>query len=198
MTESTPVERSAKYNDIVSAAQALFGEVGYDKTGVREIAERAPLALGTLYSYFPDGKAGVLAAALNERVARLAAYVSHTGETDPVDAFFARVRRLNGEVVRDPFLRRIFADQDRVTEPRLRERGREIIDQFGAQAVAELRRLTSRGAIRCDDPEAVAVLLRVANSGWIAAHPGVVPGVQYDRFLDVLVDSVRALVRVAR
>jgi len=195
MTELATGDMPAKYGDIITAAQELFGEVGYDKTGVREIAERAHIAIGTLYSYFADGKIGVLTAALNERVERLAAYMVQTNETDPVDAFLDRVRRLNSEIARDPFLRRVFIDQDRVTEPRLRERGRQIIDDFGNEAVAELHRLTKAGLARCDDPEAVAVLLRVANVGWIATHASGVQTVEHVRFHETLLAAVRALIR---
>ena len=76
MTDPAAVQRSPKYYDIVAAAQVLFGEVGYYKTGVREIAERAHIALGTLYSQFPDGKIGVLSAAMTERVERLMDHIS--------------------------------------------------------------------------------------------------------------------------
>lgn len=195
VSESAATERSAKYGDIVAAAQQLFGEVGYEKTGVREIADRAHIALGTLYSYFGDGKIGVLTAALNERVDRLTAYVAQTDQTDPVEAFLDRVRRLNSEIARDPFLRQIFTERDRVTEPRLRERGREIVDKFGTAATTELRRLRKAGLVRCEDPDAVVVLLRVANTGWITSQPSEGHTVEHDRLLDVLIGSVRALIR---
>lgn len=194
MSEPATAERSAKYGDIIAAAQELFGEIGYDKTGVREIAERAHIAVGTLYSYFADGKIGVLTAALNERVERLTAHAAHTDETGPLDAFLDRVRRLNAEIARDPFLRRLFLEQDRMTEPRLRERGRQIVDTFGNEAIAELKRLTAAGQAHCDDPEAVAVLLRAANVGWISTHGSGAHTVDHTRFLDVLIASVRALI----
>jgi AcrR family transcriptional regulator len=195
MSRSAAAERSAKFGDIVTAAQELFGQVGYDKAGVREIALRAHIALGTLYSYFNDGKIGVLTAALNERVERLTAYVAETDEADPLEAFLDRVRRLNGEIVRDPFLRRLFTDADRLTEPRLRERGREIIDFFSTAAIEELRRLSATGLARCEDPEAVETLLRVANIGWIVTQSHGSRGVDHDRFLGALIESVRALIR---
>ncbi|MGB5112551.1 MAG: fumarylacetoacetate hydrolase family protein [Mycobacterium sp.] len=195
MTTPNTGEQPAKYGDIITAAQELFGEVGYDKTGVREIAERAHIAIGTLYSYFADGKIGVLTAALNERVERLITFVLGTEETDPVEAFLDRARRLNSEVVRDPFLRRLFIDQDRVTEPRLRERGQQIVDLFGTEAVAELNRLVDAGLAQCADPEAVAVLLRVANVGWIATQRSGAHSVDHARFTDTVIASVRALLR---
>jgi hypothetical protein len=106
-----------------------------------------------------------------------------------------RVRRLNSEIVRDPFLRRLFIEGNRVTEPRLRELGRQRIDQFDTAAISELRRLTTQGLVRCDDPEAVVMLLRVATTGWISAQPSGAHTVEHDRLLDVLISSVRALIR---
>ncbi|CAN5323110.1 hypothetical protein BH11ACT7_BH11ACT7_03760 [soil metagenome] len=188
--------RSPKYADIVAAAQALFGEVGYEKTGVREIAERAHLSLGTIYAHFPDGKSGVLSAALDERIERLMSHAAQTDKSDPLEAFLDRVRRLNSEIVRDPFLRRVFTDHERVTEPRLQERGREIVTLVSKAAVQELESLTAQGFADCRDPEAVATLLRVANTGWIAAQNVGAPNVAHERLLDALLDSVAALIGV--
>ncbi|MGV0594976.1 TetR/AcrR family transcriptional regulator [Mycolicibacterium porcinum] len=195
MSESAQADRSPKHADIIGAAQELFGEVGYAKTGVREIADRAHIALGTLYSQFPDGKVGVLTAAMNERVERLSAYIAHSDETDPVEAFLDRVRRLNIEIVRDPFLRRTFLEQGRVSDVRLRQRGREIVGSFDDLAIAELRRLTKAGLTQCDDPEAVAAALRLTNVGWITAQAAGLSNVEHDRVLNVLIDAVRALIR---
>ncbi|MGA8327821.1 MAG: TetR/AcrR family transcriptional regulator [Mycobacterium sp.] len=195
MTDAATVRRSTKYYDIVAAAQVLFGEVGYDKTGVREIAGRAHIALGTLYSQFPDGKIGVLSAAMTERVERLVDHISRSERNEPVEAFLDRVRRLNSEIVRDPFLRKLFLEQGEAYEPRLREHGRELIDSFTSLAVAELTRLTESGEAACTDPEAVAVLMRTATIGWIAAHASGTANVDHDRLLDVLIAAVRALLR---
>jgi AcrR family transcriptional regulator len=195
VTEPAAVQRSPKYYDIVAAAQVLFGEVGYHKTGVREIAERAHIALGTLYSQFPDGKIGVLSAAMTERVERLVGHISRTDHSDPVEAFLDRVRRLSSEIMRDPFLRRLFLEQGHVTEPRLREHGRELIDSFNSLAVAELTRLTETGEAVCTDPEAVSVLMRTTTVGWIAAHASGTATVDHERLLNVLFAAVRALIR---
>jgi len=188
------VQRSAKYYDTVAAAQVLFGEVGYEKTGVREIAERAHIALGTFYSQFPDGKIGVLSAAMTERVERLMDHVARTERSEPLEAFLDSVRRLNSEIVRDPFLRKLFLEQGHAYEPRLREHGRELIDSFSSLAVAELTRLTESGEAACTDPEAVAVLMRTATVGWIAAHASGTATVDHERLLDVLIAAVRALI----
>jgi AcrR family transcriptional regulator len=195
VTEPAAEQRSPKYHDIVAAAQVLFGEVGYDKTGVREIAERAHIALGTLYSQFPGGKIGVLSAAMTERVERLMDHISRTEHSEPVEAFLDRVRRLSSEIVRDPFLRKLFLEQGQAYEPRLREHGRELIDAFTSLAVAELTRLAESGEAGCTDPEAVAVLMRTATIGWIVAHASGTATVDHERLLNVLIAAVRALIR---
>ena len=71
-------------------------------------------------------------------------------------------------------------------EPRLRKHGRDLIDSFTSLAVAELTRLTESGEAACTDPEAVAVLMRTATIGWIAAHASGTADVDHERLLDVL------------
>ena len=41
---------------ILEATLAVFGEVGYHKARIEDIAERAGVAKGTIYLYFPSKK----------------------------------------------------------------------------------------------------------------------------------------------
>ena len=41
---------------VLSAAEAIFGEKGYDRASIVEITQRAGVAQGTFYVYFPDKK----------------------------------------------------------------------------------------------------------------------------------------------
>lgn len=190
---------SPKYFDVVAAAQHLIGENGYEKTSVRQIADQAHLALGTLYSYFPEGKVAILTAALDERVEHLASALDRVDRNDPVEAFLTRVATLNIEIVEDPFLRRLFADLDRIGEPRLRECGRTVIDTFGDRAHAELLRLNELGLIRCEDPEAVITLIRVSTTGWISAQSlRACHAVEHHRLVHVLIDALRATMTAHR
>ncbi len=50
---STPAQR-ARRERIVRAAQALLEERPYDQIQIRDISEKADVALGTLYRYFPS------------------------------------------------------------------------------------------------------------------------------------------------
>lgn len=41
---------------LLDAAEAIFGEKGYDRASITEITQRAGVAQGTFYVYFPDKK----------------------------------------------------------------------------------------------------------------------------------------------
>jgi AcrR family transcriptional regulator len=55
---------------ILDAAEQVFGELGYHQAGIAEITQRAEVALGTFYLYFPDKHAvfADLVRALNYRL----------------------------------------------------------------------------------------------------------------------------------
>ena len=60
--------KAANRAAILEAALAVFGELGYDAAGVRDIVRRTGLASGTFYNYFPD-KATVLRAVVETAAA---------------------------------------------------------------------------------------------------------------------------------
>ncbi|WP_211261376.1 TetR/AcrR family transcriptional regulator [Pseudonocardia acaciae] len=183
-----------KARDVLAAARELFGQVGYAKAGVREIARRANVAVGTVYAHFPSGKVDVLEAVMSDRMRSLVAHVLGSPLEDPVERFLDATRRLNSELVRDPLLRKLRSEQGRIPEPRLRERGRQIEDRFHAIAVDRLREMDAAGLIHCPDPEAVATLLRVTTRGWLQARDDGRDLVEHDRMLEMLLDGVRALI----
>jgi AcrR family transcriptional regulator len=55
-------QAAASRASLVDAARSCFTEQGYDATTVAAILERAHMARGALYHYFPDGKAEIFAA----------------------------------------------------------------------------------------------------------------------------------------
>lgn len=63
-------EREARERAILEAAKGVFLEKGYDAATMEEIAERAELGKGTLYSYF-RGKEEIALALLSEGVEEL-------------------------------------------------------------------------------------------------------------------------------
>src|SRR3954469_16122969 len=107
---SIPASQLARRERILEAAMELATEGGYDAVQMREVAERADVALGTLYRYFPS-KVHLLVAAMGrtfqslqesarvdggdgtpqERVYRVVAAVTR---------YLARHRRLSGAMIR--------------------------------------------------------------------------------------------------
>src|SRR3954468_20979209 len=105
-----PASQAARREPILDAAMELATEGGWDAVQMREVAERAEVALGTLYRYFPS-KVHLLVSVLGrtfsdlhdsiqvdravgtpqERVYRVVAVMTR---------YLARHRRLSGAMVR--------------------------------------------------------------------------------------------------
>jgi TetR/AcrR family transcriptional regulator, cholesterol catabolism regulator len=67
--------QKARRTRVIAAAMELAGEGGYDAVQMRDVAERADVALGTIYRYFAS-KDQLLAAALVEWAEELRSQVS--------------------------------------------------------------------------------------------------------------------------
>jgi len=103
--------KAANRAALVDAARAVFGELGYEAVGVRDIVRRTDLASGTFYNYFPD-KEAVFRAVVGETGAEVrrrvrAARTSARGFPEFVEAGY---RAYFAAIVEDPatfaFLRR--------------------------------------------------------------------------------------------
>ena len=83
---------------VVNAAVALFRRQGYAGTGLNDIVDASGAPKGSLYYYFPAGKASIAAAAIEEAGRRVAETVaklaSETGSTG--DLLRAHARLLSG------------------------------------------------------------------------------------------------------
>jgi AcrR family transcriptional regulator len=105
----TPAAQVARRERILDAAMELASEGGYDAVQMREVAERAEVALGTLYRYFPS-KVHLLVAALGRTFQQLRDSVPAGDKGTPeervyrvvahVTRFLAKNRRLSGAMVR--------------------------------------------------------------------------------------------------
>jgi AcrR family transcriptional regulator len=109
-TRDAPASQVARRERIVDAAMELASEGGYDAVQMREVAERAEVALGTLYRYFPS-KVHLLVSALGRTFAQLQDSVPTNGEKGTpeertyrvvahVTRYLAKNRRLSGAMVR--------------------------------------------------------------------------------------------------
>jgi AcrR family transcriptional regulator len=137
-----PAERAdarANRGRILNAAIALLAERG-SEAEMREIAERAGLAVGTVYNHFP-GKDELIIAVMREAFGEIEQAVAHaTAESDPVVAI-------------ETFLRDALAVAERygalmadVAEGRLAAPRKEAIDEERRAAIGErLNDIVMRG-----------------------------------------------------
>jgi AcrR family transcriptional regulator len=127
-----PASQLARRERILDAAVELASEGGYDAVQMREVADRADVALGTLYRYFPS-KVHLLVSAMGRTFEELQASVtpSDAATSTPqervyrvvaaVTRYLAKNRRLSGAMIRAL----VSADVDAGSE----------VDAVGAQMV---------------------------------------------------------------
>jgi len=108
---------------ILNATLALASKGGYEAVQMRTVAERADVALGTLYRYFPS-KIHLLVGALTEEMEQIQDKLDRRpipGET-PADRMLYVLSRVTGSMQRDPMLTEamtrafMFADPSAATE----------------------------------------------------------------------------------
>lgn len=142
---------------LLDAAEAVFGELGFHNAGIVEITQRADVALGTFYLYFPDKKAIFqdLVRTLNTRL-RGAIRDQIRGLDDRLeqevagfDTFFEFVRKHRN-------LYRVILQAETVDEELFRWHYRTLADGY----IRGLRRAQAAGQVRTDlEPEALAYSL---------------------------------------
>lgn len=103
----TPSQRERRER-IIRAATALASRGGYDGVQMREIAEQADVALGTLYRYFPS-KVHLLVAVMRAQTDRLRQSVEknpgpQVGEASAADRVLHVLQRATRALERDPNL----------------------------------------------------------------------------------------------
>jgi len=109
ITRAIPASQLARRERILDTAMALAAEGGYDAVQMREVAERADVALGTVYRYFPS-KVHLLVAAMSRTFETLQENVRVDASGTPeeriyravaaVTRYLARNRRLSGAMIR--------------------------------------------------------------------------------------------------
>lgn len=142
---------------LLDAAEAVFGESGFHQATIVEITQRAGVALGTFYLYFPDKKAAfdelvrMLNRTMRQEIRQAVAALDDRLEMEVVgfDTFFKFVRRHRN-------LYRVIRQAEFVDESLYRW-------HYETMARAYVRGLTDaqrRGQVRTDlDPETIAYTL---------------------------------------
>jgi len=142
---------------LIDSAETVFGELGFHNAGIVEITQRADVALGTFYLYFPDKKAifADLVRALNARlrhdIAERVRGLDDRLEQEVVgfETFFEFVRQHRN-------LYRVIVQAETVDEDLYRWHYRTLADGY----VRGLRQAQAKGQVRDDlDAETLAYSL---------------------------------------
>jgi len=200
MTEATHGRRERKKEEtkrrIFVAALQLFHDKGFEHTTVDEITERADVAKGTFFNYFPR-KESVLAYLSEEWLERVEeqAAQKHLLAADRITGFFVAVASAYGEnrtlahLVVHAGMQQMFCPED------LQSRGRLV--SLVKDAVSEGQ---ASGEFRTDiEPGAIFLALGAAFMGtlfwWVGhEHPGEVDVPRDEARLE---DVIRAQLRLA-
>ena len=100
-TERVIARLAARHEAIVAAARALAGETGMSAVQIVPVAERAGIASGTVYRYFPskeDLVAALVAATAEQEIAAIRGAV--TAAPGPLSALAAAVMAFAGRALR--------------------------------------------------------------------------------------------------
>jgi AcrR family transcriptional regulator len=174
---------------ILDATIKLAAEGGFDAVQMREVADQADVALGTLYRYFPS-KIHLLVSALSrefDSVEEVSKTRAVPGET-PYDRVMFVLERTTRALQRDPKLTEaltrafMFADSS----------VKDTIDEVGMKLTALIGRAMS-GAPDHEPTKEEADIVRVIADVWLAALVGWVTG--RERPSDVL-HSMEVAVRL--
>ncbi len=178
---------------LLEAALALFRGKGYTATTVEEITDRADVAKGTFFNYFPS-KEALLGELVVWQIEQLRAELEASRETvpSPVARIKLLVRRMHAQAIDDMRLvRRAFASR-LSSPPPPPHRARYRVHGLFTDLVNEAQ---ACGEIRSDvDAELVSDLLHMSYfRRMVACHPGDGDPPTIDRFeqiIDLLLEGL--------
>jgi AcrR family transcriptional regulator len=141
---------------LLEAAEAVFGEKGYERASIAEITQRAGVAQGTFYVYFPDKRVifTELVRDLNDRL-RDHVLAALDGLTDRMEIEHARFESFFTFICAHRNLYRIVRQAEFVDEDLYRWYYRRIADGYAAGLAGSME----QGQIRQADPEILAYCL---------------------------------------
>ncbi len=141
---------------MLKAAEAVFGDKGYERASIADLTRKASVALGTFYVYFPD-KQSIFVEVVDELGARLRRLIAESTascttrlevEREGLRAFFEFVRQ-------HPNLYRVVRQAEFVDA----DCYRRYYDRFAKGYVRGLTQAMEAGEVRRMDPEALAYCL---------------------------------------
>jgi AcrR family transcriptional regulator len=143
-------DRASRRNDIAHAARTLLRERGFAALQMRDVARRADVGLGTVYTYFPT-KEALFAALYAERLDRmltdLTAQLSSTIDLEEIFVAVAtQYREVYSEFGKDLDILSVVGRRSHVDHPT-----RERLAESSARLLAEVRAILTRAGVADTD-----------------------------------------------
>lgn len=195
--------REPKRRQVLTGAREVFGELGFERASVDEIAARAGVSKATVYSHFHDKKA-LYAAYLSEEADALRASVGcmllssePLGEVGP--ALQQAGERLLALFL-DPAIVRFYRNAA-VEIERFPELGQMLFDNGPVAMInvisVYLSRWHEQGALRLDDPHLAAVQFVMLCQGDLVARSqlGVLPDPLQPAIVETVEHAVETFLR---
>ncbi len=166
--EALPVRSAAKRRDVLAAAWELFAARGFGRTSMRDLAAEAGVSTATIYAHFPT-KQELLRALVEERWQEaLVGMISGAAEIDdPLERLLFALTALNRAIAEDPLLRQLLVTPRRVGDAHIEEQIGSIEDLMDTRCAEAIRQAVAAERLKCADPDALAVLIRVSMQGWL-------------------------------
>jgi AcrR family transcriptional regulator len=163
-----PLRSAAKRRDVLTAAWELFAARGFGGTGMRALAAEAGVSTATIYAHFPT-KQELLRALVQQRweEALTAMLTGATEIDDPLERLLFALTALNRAIADDPLLRQLLVTPRRVGDAHIDAQIGTIEDMMDARCAEAIRAAVEAKRLKCHDPDALAVLIRVSMQGWL-------------------------------
>lgn len=141
---------------LLDAAEHVFGKVGFEQASIAGITQKAKVALGTFYVYFPD-KTSIFVEVVDELSRRLRTAIAEAvgGKDHRLDVEREGFRAFFRFAAEHRALYRIVRQAEFVDEACYRR----YYERFAAGYTQGLRAAMARGEVRKMDPEQVAYCL---------------------------------------
>ncbi len=166
--EGLPRRSAAKRRDVLTAAWELFAARGFGRTNMRDLAAEAGVSTATIYAHFAT-KQELLRALVKQRweEALITVVRGTAAVEDPLERLLFVITTLNRAIADDPLLRQLLVTPRRMGDEHLDEQVCRIEDAMDARCADAIRAAVVARRLACDDPDAMAVLIRVSMQGWL-------------------------------
>ncbi len=194
MTTSGSEAQRARHQRILDATIALASQGGFDAVQMRAVADRAEVALGTLYRYFPSKVHLLVSALAREFVRANEGFERHpvAGDT-PAERVTAVLGRSTQSMQRDPHLTEALTRALMFADATVAHECRAVTRQVSRLLLGALVEPGSPESAATDEQRAIA---KVISDVWLAGLvQWVTARATADEVTDALAVTVRLLLR---